>query len=297
MSLSSYALHTETLDCLLIGKVLIIGDAGAGKTSLFNKFIGKGFCEHTPTTIGIDFHSTEVRIDHNRLSTQLSSKLEKIVNKQNHETHIKTQTKAIYDSSSTLTPKSKDLIPLVKNKIIKTLKSNPNTGIKLQLWDAAGQEKFRSIVKAYYRNSSIILLVFDLYNRESFEHLISWIDQVLNSNKWDNEFPLFFLIGNKNDLDSSHLVKPITQEEIDNFCDHYKVTSYYSISAKLDEARIKTILIDIAHELYFHAEFVHELRSFIHNPSLASGNSSTIAKSNQISEEQLVRQAACCLLL
>lgn len=265
---------TNKLDCLLIGKLLIIGDSGTGKTSLFNKFIGNGFCDHTPSTIGIDFHSIEIKIDHNRLSTKLSSKLEKVV--------------------ADLDTLTKNKTNLAKETILKSVKSSPNTDIRLQLWDAAGQEKFRNIVRAYYRNASVVLLVFDLYNRASFEHLVAWTEQVLNSHKWQHELPLFFLIGNKNDLDRTHLVKLINQNEIDSFCDRYKITSYYSISAKLDEDLIKTILIDIAHELYFHTEFIRELQTIRDDPS----NSRLILNGNsQYSESQLVRQAACCLLL
>ena len=43
--------------------------------------------------------------------------------------------------------------------------------IKLQVWDTAGQENFRSITRSYYRGAVAALLVYDVTKRESFEHL------------------------------------------------------------------------------------------------------------------------------
>merc|ERR1711912_100142 len=48
--------------------------------------------------------------------------------------------------------------------------------IKLQIWDTAGQEKFRSITRSYYRGAAGALLVYDITRRETFEHLQSWLE-------------------------------------------------------------------------------------------------------------------------
>ncbi len=69
--------------------------------------------------------------------------------------------------------------------------------IKMQLWDTAGQDRFRAIVKAYYRNAVGGLLVFDVTNRESFLSLEDWYDEVMKIA--DPHKPVFILIGNKDD--------------------------------------------------------------------------------------------------
>lgn len=46
--------------------------------------------------------------------------------------------------------------------------------VKLQIWDTAGQENFRSIVKCYYRGAAAALLVYDVTKRQTFEHLETW---------------------------------------------------------------------------------------------------------------------------
>ena len=52
---------------------------------------------------------------------------------------------------------------------------------KLQLWDTGGQERFSSIRPMYYRGSLGAVLVFDLTNYASFEHLPQWIEEVHNA--------------------------------------------------------------------------------------------------------------------
>ncbi|CAB1413132.1 unnamed protein product [Pleuronectes platessa] len=54
------------------------------------------------------------------------------------------------------------------------LEVEPGVRVKLQFWDTAGQERFRSVTRSYYRNSVGGLLVFDITNRASFDHIKDW---------------------------------------------------------------------------------------------------------------------------
>eukprot|EP01119_Soliformovum_irregulare_P010013 TRINITY_DN2424_c0_g1_i7.p1 TRINITY_DN2424_c0_g1~~TRINITY_DN2424_c0_g1_i7.p1 ORF type:complete len:157 (-),score=6.39 TRINITY_DN2424_c0_g1_i7:363-833(-) len=57
--------------------------------------------------------------------------------------------------------------------------------VKLQIWDTAGQESFRSITRSYYRGAAGALLVYDITRRETFNHLTCWLEdarQHSNSN-------------------------------------------------------------------------------------------------------------------
>lgn len=74
------------------------------------------------------------------------------------------------------------------------------TRIKLQLWDTAGQERFRSITKSYYRNSVGVLLVYDISNHESFEHIPLWMMEA--KRHIEPHRPVFALVGCKLDLAS-----------------------------------------------------------------------------------------------
>jgi Ras-related protein Rab-2A len=69
--------------------------------------------------------------------------------------------------------------------------------IKLQIWDTAGQESFRSITRSYYRGAAGALLVYDITRRETFNSLASWLE---DARQHANANMTIMLIGNKSDL-------------------------------------------------------------------------------------------------
>lgn len=69
--------------------------------------------------------------------------------------------------------------------------------VKLQIWDTAGQERFRTITSAYYRGADGIILVYDVTNKESFDHVEEWLSEV---DRHASENTLKLLVGNKADL-------------------------------------------------------------------------------------------------
>lgn len=76
--------------------------------------------------------------------------------------------------------------------------------IKLQIWDTAGQESFRSITRAYYRGAAGALLVYDITRRESFKHLGRWLEEAKQNG---NPNMTIMLIGNKSDLADQRAVQ------------------------------------------------------------------------------------------
>lgn len=81
---------------------------------------------------------------------------------------------------------------------------NPQEVIKnfqLDLWDTAGQERYKTITKGYYRGSHALILMYDITNYETFEHVNNWIDCIRDEIGKNNEGKyLIFLLGNKLDL-------------------------------------------------------------------------------------------------
>ena len=86
-----------------------------------------------------------------------------------------------------------------------------NSIYRIQIWDTAGQENFRSIARAYYKNSVCACIVYDITNRTSFQSIQSWID---DCTKQTAKSILLVLIGNKNDLKD---MREVTFEEGENF--------------------------------------------------------------------------------
>ncbi|KAI9286147.1 ras family-domain-containing protein [Umbelopsis sp. AD052] len=109
--------------------------------------------------------------------------------------------------------------------------------IKLQIWDTAGQESFRSITRSYYRGAAGALLVFDITRRETFDHLVTWLEDV---RKHANPNTSIMVLGNKSDLDSK---RQVTREEAERFARENDLF-YLETSAKaannVEEAFVKT---------------------------------------------------------
>ena len=53
-----------------------------------------------------------------------------------------------------------------------------NNNIKLLLWDTAGQERFRTITQMYYRGTHVIIVIYDITDRISFENIKIWLKEI-----------------------------------------------------------------------------------------------------------------------
>ena len=74
----------------------------------------------------------------------------------------------------------------------------------MQIWDTAGQEKFRNINTSYYKGANGILVVYDITNKETFKGLTSWLIEI-EKNSSKDVYKL--LIGNKADLEEKRDIK------------------------------------------------------------------------------------------
>lgn len=100
-----------------------------------------------------------------------------------------------------------------------------NMRVKLQIWDTAGHERFRTITTSYYRGAHGIVIVFDLTDRESYEHVERWLGEI---NKFAKENVLKFLIGNKSDLIDK---RQVSFDEVNELATKLKIL-YTETSAK-----------------------------------------------------------------
>lgn len=75
--------------------------------------------------------------------------------------------------------------------------------VKMQIWDTAGQERFRTITSSYYRNSHGIMVVYDVTDRSSFEHVRGWMQEI---EKYSKASIQRMLVGNKCDLVSKRAI-------------------------------------------------------------------------------------------
>ena len=106
---------------------------------------------------------------------------------------------------------------------------------KINLWDTIGQEKYRSLTKIFLKDSKIVIFVYDITNRATFDSLKYWkkiIDDVLGPT------PLFGVVGNKNDL---YLEEKVKEDEGEAFAKSINAKFLYTSAKNESNAFVKFI--------------------------------------------------------
>ena len=144
-------------------KIILLGDAGVGKTSISGRYIDSTFKDNYQATIQVE-------------------------------------------------------------KRMKIINEDDKTSVRLNIWDTAGQEKFRSITRQFYRDCHGAFIVFDLTKKSSFNELKNWMDELKTHGSDDT---IIIILANKSDLTTE---REISEEEIKNKINNkYK---YFEVSAK-----------------------------------------------------------------
>ena len=112
---------------------------------------------------------------------------------------------------------------------------------RIQIWDTAGQENFRSITRAYYKNSVCALVVYDISSRDSFNNVMSWIEDCRNQSP---KTIFIVLVGNKCDLEDK---RQVTYEEGKDLADKNELL-FFESSAK-DGINVDDIFVNSAKEI------------------------------------------------
>ena len=88
---------------------------------------------------------------------------------------------------------------------------------KIQFFDTAGQEKYKSICSTYYKNADGVILAYDVVNRRSFDNIESWLDEI---HRYQTKDTKVLLVGNKIDLDAK---RQVTTDEGQTFAKEKKL--------------------------------------------------------------------------
>jgi len=99
---------------------------------------------------------------------------------------------------------------------------------KLQVWDTAGQDRFKCVVSSFYRGAHGVMICFDITDPESFRNVGNWLEEVV---RYCPDNTPVYLVGTKADLQSKRMIK---YDSIKTFADERKL-SYIETSSKTRE--------------------------------------------------------------
>ncbi|XP_010347282.1 ras-related protein Rab-7L1 isoform X1 [Saimiri boliviensis] len=149
-------------------KVLVVGDAAVGKTSLVQRYCQDSFSKHYKSTVGVDF-------------------------------------------------------------ALKVLQWSDSEIVRLQLWDIAGQERFTSMTRLYYRDASACVIMFDVTNATTFSNSQRWKQDLDSKLTLPNGEPVpCLLLANKCDLSPW----AVSRDQIDRFSKENGFTGWTETSVK-----------------------------------------------------------------
>ena len=115
--------------------------------------------------------------------------------------------------------------------------------VKLQIWDTCGQEIYKSLISNFYRNSSLAVLVYAIDNKESFNHVENWLNDLKSQANPDVRI---FLVGNKADLEEDRKIKT---EEGEKYKEEQNLDLFMETSAKTGH-NARNVLVEAAKILY-----------------------------------------------
>jgi Ras-related protein Rab-11A len=161
--------------------------------------------------------------------------------------------------------------------VSKTFEMDDGKRIKLQIWDTAGQERYRAITRAYYVNTVGVVLVFDITDKNSFENLAKWKNEI-------NDYAIpntpIMVIGNKKD--NEHL-RVVYKDDIDKYCQANNNYYYEELSAKDNQQEVLDAFHKFAMRIYTNLADKN-----INNINL---NKNVIIKMNDVKKNQKIK---CC---
>ena len=161
-------------------KVVLLGEAGVGKTNLIRVAMGKPFEKEENSTISSTFFENEVVLNNKKYS--------------------------------------------------------------YCLWDTAGQEIYRSLNKIFMKESKIVIIVFSIDSRQSFDQIDFWLNYIKEILGNDNY--IIGLVGNKSDL---FLNQQISEKEMNKKVEELQV-KFKITSAAIDKVGFKEFLEDLLKE-------------------------------------------------
>ena len=114
--------------------------------------------------------------------------------------------------------------------------------VKFQMWDTAGQEKYKGLAPMYYRGASAAIVVYDITNFVTFNVVKEWVRDVRTT--CDAEEFILIVVGNKSDIEEK---RKIQREVAERYCT--SIGAHFFECSALTGINVKEIFEKIADNL------------------------------------------------
>ena len=136
---------------------------------------------------------------------------------------------------------------IIKNK------EGEDIEVEARIIDTAGQERFRSITKQYYKGSQGIILFYNINIRETFDNIGKWLESI-KENLGDHKEALIFLMGINSDLEeNSYDKRKVTMQEVQNYSINnniYWCGEYYYLKNINEKDLYESFKCNVVQEIY-----------------------------------------------
>ena len=136
---------------------------------------------------------------------------------------------------------------------------------EIRLWDTAGQEQYRALTKLFYQDSKVVVFVYDITNKSSFNELNYWINEIKESL---GDEPILGIVGNKSDMEE---LKEVENDAAEKFAKEHDM-KVKSLSIKEDPKSFKTFLRALVKEYLTKYNYINENNNFELDTNLDMNN-------------------------
>ena len=161
--------------------------------------------------------------------------------------------------------------------------------IKAQIWDTAGQEKYKSITFHHYRKSVGGLILYDITKKSSFDNVKSWLEDL---QKLGEKGCIIALVGNKLDLvEKNEKRREVTKKEAQKFADDMHML-FFETSA-YNGTNISDVFEELLQTIYTERRKIPELKE--RDNLLQSQNLINLNKqnANQYNDNSVLNSCEC----
>ena len=174
--------------------------------------------------------------------------------------------------------------------ISKTIKITDEKSIKFDIWDTAGQEKFRSLAKIFYKDARIIIYVYDITDKKSFEEIKKYWYKETTENMTSDV--VLALVGNKIDLYEN---EQVTDEEGQKFAK--EINAIFKTTSALSNIGVNWIFENLGKKILnpnYNTTVDNNNKEMINNNTNVSNKNSGNIKLNNDKNAKDNNNKGCC---